>query len=79
MDLGMAILGLASRSPEEGAETLVWLAASPDVATVSGGYFFDRRQKQPSREGQDAAAARRLWEASEEQCAGSGPLAKARA
>src|SRR5262245_36020875 len=39
MDLGMTILRPVSRSPEKGAETLVWLATSPDVANVSGVYF----------------------------------------
>jgi hypothetical protein len=42
MGLGMTILRPVSRSPEKGAETLVWLATSPDVANVSGAYFFDR-------------------------------------
>ena len=32
MDLGMTILKPVSRSPEKGAETLVWLATSPEVA-----------------------------------------------
>jgi hypothetical protein len=46
----------------------VWLATSADVANVSGKYFFDRQQRQPSREAQDMQAARRLWELSERQC-----------
>jgi hypothetical protein len=33
MDLGMTMLRQMSRSPEKGAETLVWLATSPDVET----------------------------------------------
>jgi hypothetical protein len=32
MGLGMTILRPVSRSPEKGAETVVWLATSPDVA-----------------------------------------------
>ncbi|MBO0765748.1 MAG: SDR family NAD(P)-dependent oxidoreductase [Hyphomicrobiaceae bacterium] len=67
-DMGMAALNLVARTPTAGADTLVWLATSADVATVSGKYFFDRRQKQPSREAQDMQAARRLWELSERQC-----------
>ena len=38
MGLGMMILRPLARSPEKGAETLVWLATSPDVANVSGAY-----------------------------------------
>ena len=69
MDLGMTILRPASRSPEKGAETLVWLATSPDVANVSGVYFFDQEQRLPSSEAQDTGTARRLWKISERQCA----------
>ena len=68
----MTVLGVLSRSPERGAETLVWLAASPAVANVSGGYFFDLRQKAPSAAAQDGEASRRLWEISEKQCAMAG-------
>jgi hypothetical protein len=65
--LGMVALSPMSRSPEKGAETLVWLASAPEVAGVSGGYFFDKEQKVPSLAAQDDAAARRLWEVSERQ------------
>jgi hypothetical protein len=59
------------------AETLVWLATSPDVANVSGGYFFDQEPRPPSPEAQDADTAQRLWEISEQQCAVSGRSAEA--
>jgi NAD(P)-dependent dehydrogenase (short-subunit alcohol dehydrogenase family) len=78
MDLGMTILEPVSRRPQKGAETLVWLATSPDVANVSGAYFFDRQQRLPSPKAQDTEIARRLWEISERQCAVSGPSAEAR-
>jgi NAD(P)-dependent dehydrogenase (short-subunit alcohol dehydrogenase family) len=35
MDLGMTILKPVSRSPQKGADTLVWLATSPDVARMA--------------------------------------------
>jgi NAD(P)-dependent dehydrogenase (short-subunit alcohol dehydrogenase family) len=69
MDLGMTALKLVARSPQTGADTLVWLATSPDLADMSGKYFFDREQRPPSPEGQDIQTARRLWEVSERQCA----------
>ncbi len=78
MDLGMTMLRPMSRSREKGAETLVWLATSPDAANVSGGYFFDQEQRPPSPEAQDAEAARRLWEISDWQCAGSARSGEAR-
>jgi NAD(P)-dependent dehydrogenase (short-subunit alcohol dehydrogenase family) len=68
MDLAMMILRPVSRSPQKGAETLVWLATSPDIANVSGGYFFDREQRPPSPAAQDAETAGRLWKISERQC-----------
>jgi NAD(P)-dependent dehydrogenase (short-subunit alcohol dehydrogenase family) len=67
--LAMTVLGVLSRSPEQGAETLVWLATSPELANVTGGYFFDLRQKAPSAPARDGEAGRRLWETSEKQCA----------
>lgn len=48
-------------TPEKGAETIVYLAASADVAGVSGKYFYRCRPAAPSRQAQDDAAALRLW------------------
>ncbi len=48
-------------SPEKGAETLVYLASSDEVAGVSGAYFYKCREEQPTREAQDDEVARRLW------------------
>jgi NAD(P)-dependent dehydrogenase (short-subunit alcohol dehydrogenase family) len=67
-DMGMTALNLMARTPAVGADTLVWLATSADVANVSGKYFFYRQQRQSSQEAQDMQAARRLWELSERQC-----------
>jgi NAD(P)-dependent dehydrogenase (short-subunit alcohol dehydrogenase family) len=66
MGIGMAIVRPFSRTPEKGAETLVWLADSAE-AGPSGAYFSDRRVVTPTVAAQDAEAARRLWEASEKQ------------
>jgi NAD(P)-dependent dehydrogenase (short-subunit alcohol dehydrogenase family) len=51
-------------SPEKGAETIVYLASSPEVAGVSGGYFAECRPAALSKAAQDDTAARRLWEES---------------
>jgi NAD(P)-dependent dehydrogenase (short-subunit alcohol dehydrogenase family) len=67
MRLGMVVLRPVSRSVEAGAETLVWLATSAEAAQ-GGGYYYDKQLRRPSPEGQDAQAARRLWEVCEAQC-----------
>ncbi|HUK07068.1 MAG TPA: SDR family NAD(P)-dependent oxidoreductase, partial [Stellaceae bacterium] len=51
--------------PDKGARTIAYLAGSPDVADVSGGYFYDCRQIEPSRAAKDDATAQRLWRESE--------------
>jgi retinol dehydrogenase-12 len=51
--------------PAKGAETSVYLASSPDVAGVSGGYFVRCRRVEPSRLARDPDAAARLWTLSE--------------
>ena len=50
---------------DRGADTLVWLAASPEVEGASGGYYVKRKLTEPSRAARDPDAARRLWEISE--------------
>jgi retinol dehydrogenase 14 len=54
------------RSAEQGADTLVWLASSPEVDGVSGKYFSDRKEIEAQKVAYDRAARRRLWEISEE-------------
>jgi NAD(P)-dependent dehydrogenase (short-subunit alcohol dehydrogenase family) len=63
-----AFAGVAKRfaiSPEQGADTLVYLASSVEVAKVSGQYFAKRKAEAPSAAARDDASARRLWEISE--------------
>jgi len=55
-----------AKSPQEGAETSIYLAASPAVAGVTGQYFVDKKAVKSSPASYDADAARRLWEISEE-------------
>ncbi len=61
-------------TPERGAEPIVYLAASPDLAGVSGRYFDRCRETRSSAASYDEAAARRLWEESE-TLIGHDPLA----
>jgi NAD(P)-dependent dehydrogenase (short-subunit alcohol dehydrogenase family) len=62
-------IGVAKRfalTPQQGAETLVHLATSREVATSTGQYFVKCRPATPSVAAQDDAAAQRLWQASAE-------------
>ena len=52
-------------APEKGADTLVYLASSPEIEKTSGEYFVKRKVTAPSGAARDDAAAKRLWEASE--------------
>jgi NAD(P)-dependent dehydrogenase (short-subunit alcohol dehydrogenase family) len=67
----MSVGRLFARSPERGADTLVWLADSPSVTAINGAYFMDRQEKRPSPAARDEEAAERLWRISEEQVATS--------
>jgi NAD(P)-dependent dehydrogenase (short-subunit alcohol dehydrogenase family) len=67
MRLGMAITRPFARSPQKGAESLVWLVDAEEAGTLDGAYVFDRRARPPSPAAQDVEAARRLWQVSEEQ------------
>jgi NAD(P)-dependent dehydrogenase (short-subunit alcohol dehydrogenase family) len=51
-------------SPEEGAKTMVYLAASPQVAGSSGGYYERCARAVPTPEAQNDTDARRLWDLS---------------
>src|SRR5205085_258119 len=63
--MAYAVINRVGRTPEQGAETLIYLATSPEVAQVSGSYFFDRKAAAASPAARDEAAARRLWDVSE--------------
>jgi NAD(P)-dependent dehydrogenase (short-subunit alcohol dehydrogenase family) len=56
---------LFARAPETGAETLVYLASSPEVAAVSGVFFHACRPGRPAAAAQDDVVAQRLWQESE--------------
>jgi retinol dehydrogenase 12 len=52
-------------SAKRGAKTSVYLASSPEVEGVSGGYFVRSKPSKPSAAGRDDDVARRLWDVSE--------------
>ncbi len=51
-------------TPEQGAQTIIYLASSPDVEGKSGGYYVKSRLATPTREAQNDADAKRLWDVS---------------
>ncbi len=53
------------RSPGKGADTLVYLASSPDVEGMTGKYLSDRKLITAKSMAYDKEARRKLWEASE--------------
>ncbi len=48
-------------SPDEGAQTIVYLASSPEAAKITGQYFHKCRPAIPSAAAQDDRSARELW------------------
>lgn len=53
-------------SPEQGAQTSIYLATSPEIEGVSGQYFVKRRPAKSSPVSYDQDAQQRLWEMSEQ-------------
>ncbi|HEV2350674.1 MAG TPA: SDR family oxidoreductase [Terriglobia bacterium] len=58
---GIRLAKLFAISPQKGAETIIYLASSPEVASASGGYYYKCKLATPTREAQDDNAAQRLW------------------
>jgi NAD(P)-dependent dehydrogenase (short-subunit alcohol dehydrogenase family) len=57
-------VGLFLRSAGRGAETVVYLASSPEVEGVTGKYFVDCKPRESSKESNDSNVAARLWDLS---------------
>jgi NAD(P)-dependent dehydrogenase (short-subunit alcohol dehydrogenase family) len=53
-------------SPEKGAETIIYLASSTEVAGANGLYFYRCKPATPTKEARDDESARKLWQESEE-------------
>lgn len=56
---------LFARTPEKGAETLVWLATSAEAGQHNGQYFHDKKVARISKRAQDDALAKGLWQLTE--------------
>ncbi|XP_067879773.1 retinol dehydrogenase 14a [Heterodontus francisci] len=53
------------KTPEQGAQTTLYLATSPEVKGVSGKYFGDCKQEELLSKAMDDMVAKKLWDASE--------------
>jgi NAD(P)-dependent dehydrogenase (short-subunit alcohol dehydrogenase family) len=75
--LSRLVFRTMGKPPEKGADTVVYLASSPEVEGVSGLYYNNRRADSVSAAASDDGAARRLWEISARlaglEDAGKGP------
>jgi NAD(P)-dependent dehydrogenase (short-subunit alcohol dehydrogenase family) len=59
------LMNLRALSVEEGAETVIYLATSPEVEGVTGKYYFRCNAVPSSAYSYDVAVAQRLWRVSE--------------
>ena len=60
------ILQLAAISPEQGAQTIIYLASSAEVEDVTGKYFVKNKAVRSSEASCDRTVAERLWQVSAE-------------
>ena len=75
--LGRAVnffIGARGVDADKGAETLVYLAASPEVEGVTGKFFVDCRAVPSSNLSYDTELAARLWEMSERLVESTGEM-----
>ncbi|MBM6383244.1 MULTISPECIES: SDR family oxidoreductase [Paenibacillus] len=54
-------------SPEEGAQTAIYLATSPEVAEITGRYFYQKKEQKLKAHAVDDAVTERFWTWSEQQ------------
>lgn len=54
------------RTPEQGADTVIYLASSPEVEGMTGKYLADRKIKVAAGAAYDEGLQKKLWEKSEE-------------
>lgn len=68
LNLVYALAKPFSSTPEQGADSLVWLATSPEAASLKGEYVSKRRPVTPQKQALDSNLATDLWTLSEKLC-----------
>jgi len=61
---GMELFHLCGLTPQQGADTIFYLASSPEVEGITGKYWEKRKQIASSPASYDEATQKRLWEVS---------------
>ncbi|MHA7632765.1 Rossmann-fold NAD(P)-binding domain-containing protein [Corallococcus sp. M7] len=69
LNVGYALAKPFSSTPEQGADSLIWLATSADAASLKGEYVSKRRPVKPRKQTLDPKLAAGLWTLSEMLCA----------
>jgi retinol dehydrogenase-12 len=72
-----SLIKLGMRSTEEGAQTTLYCATSPEVAEQTGLYYDGCKVREPSKLAQDRALAAELWRRSETWTEGRGTMQSA--
>jgi NAD(P)-dependent dehydrogenase (short-subunit alcohol dehydrogenase family) len=62
----LPVLALFFRTPDQGAETSIYLCSEPEIEAENGSYFADKRTKETSALARDMETATRLWAESEQ-------------
>ncbi len=68
LDVLHKVVMLFMKTPEQGAQTSIFAATSPDVAGKNGAYYSDCKLKEPAAHCRDEKTARELWAVSERMC-----------
>lgn len=63
---------LGGKTPEEGAETITYMASSPEVARITGKFFRDNVAVESSPTSYDQEIAQRLWQICESMIKSEG-------
>lgn len=66
--LAKPLTQLVMRSPEQGTETVIYLATAPEEAGTTGKYFANWQARCSSRASQDPEDARCAWQVSAALC-----------
>jgi len=61
MGMSMRVFHRFALTPEQGADTIIYLASSPDVTGITGKYWINRKEEASSAASYDEGAQKRLW------------------
>jgi NAD(P)-dependent dehydrogenase (short-subunit alcohol dehydrogenase family) len=66
INAAMGIIGRLALSPEQGAQTSIYLASSPEVEGVTGKYFVKKQPTRSNAASYEQSTWTHLWEISEQ-------------